>query len=390
MKKFLIYILPVLSILVIAFGVFWLGLVLLILGGLVILFTSKITFVQAFKKKKWLVTMASLMMIFVVAIFIRLFVFEIYEIPSGSMESTLEPGDKILVNKLYYGPELPRSPFEIPWVNLVYYSIPKARAAMDSIWWPSKRLNGFTKLKGGDVVVFNAPWKSETVMIKRCVATPGEQIAVEQGVLKVNDERPAFDQCENIRKRYNIYVAHDEAWNHLVEQLELEIPQFRKIQDRLYMGNLDKKLKQQLESMTITDSLVLKIHYPDPKPQCFPKSKDFNWSVDCYGPISIPYRNQTIAINDTSYTFYRGPMKQMEGEIIKRKKDQFYINDSIVTNYCFKHDYYFMMGDNRDYSRDSRYWGMISDEKIIGKATHVLWSYKDGKMKWKRMLKRIR
>ena len=112
--------------------------------------------------------------IFAFSIALRLFVFEIYAIPSSSMEHTLIPGDKVLVNKLLIGPRMPRSPFEIPWVNLVFMLNKDAREKIDEKWWPYRRWKGFSKIKHNDIIVFESLVKEDIIFIKRCIALPGD------------------------------------------------------------------------------------------------------------------------------------------------------------------------------------------------------------------------
>ncbi len=140
------------------------------------------------KARKWVKTIFTFTGIFVIAILFRVFVIEIYSIPSGSMEDTLHPGDKVLVNKLVYGPKLPSSPYDIPWVNLIWYLQANASANIDSVYWQHRRLKGFSTIKRADVMVFSHPlWGGRNnFFIKRCVALPGDTLAIESGRVKIN------------------------------------------------------------------------------------------------------------------------------------------------------------------------------------------------------------
>ncbi len=126
--------------------------------------------------------------VFIAAIVVRVFFIEIYAIPSGSMEDTVMPGDKVLVNKLAYGPKLPVSPYDIPWVNLVWFLKADATANPDSVYWDYHRLWGLSSIRRGDVMVFSHPlWGGRNnFYIKRCMALPGETLEIKNGRIKIN------------------------------------------------------------------------------------------------------------------------------------------------------------------------------------------------------------
>jgi len=130
-------------------GMFWLGVPLFLLGISVFLFGG-LGIPGKMKHYKWLRALGTFFLVFVLAILFRVFFAEIFAIPSGSMEDTLVPGDKVLVNKLVYGPRLPASPYDIPWVNLVWYLKADAGTNIDSVYWRYRRLKGFSTVKRGD------------------------------------------------------------------------------------------------------------------------------------------------------------------------------------------------------------------------------------------------
>ena len=127
-----------------------------------------------------------ILMIIFIGTSIRLFVFDFYLIPSSSMKNTLLPKDVILINKLKYGPRLPRSPFDIPIVNIGYYLNENAKKRIKEYWWPYKRLSGTTNIKQGDVIVFNALWDKDFILVKRCVAIAGDTLQIKNGIVYIN------------------------------------------------------------------------------------------------------------------------------------------------------------------------------------------------------------
>lgn len=129
-----------------------------------------------------------LLVILTIIINTKLFAFEIYRIPSISMENTLFPGDIILVDKLKYGARLPRSPFEIPWVNLVFYFNDNSKKRINENWWSYKRLKGVEKVKQGDVFVFNSVSNKNDILVKRCVAVAGDTLNIKNAKIYTNNK----------------------------------------------------------------------------------------------------------------------------------------------------------------------------------------------------------
>ncbi|MDP3446415.1 MAG: signal peptidase I, partial [Ignavibacteria bacterium] len=169
-------------------GLYWLALGVLFVFLICVLFKSKLSVFVWIRKHSFVSSMISIVAIFLLAISMRVFFIEIFSIPSGSMEDTLLPGDKVLVSKLNYGPAMPKSPYEVPWFNLIWYLSADKTTNMDSIYWDYKRLSGFSSVKRGDVAVFIHPlWgKRNNFFIKRCVALPGDTLQIIDGVVYVS------------------------------------------------------------------------------------------------------------------------------------------------------------------------------------------------------------
>jgi len=237
-------------------------------------------------KRKWLKTVFTFTGMFIFAIQFRLFFIEIYSIPSGSMEDTLLPGDKVLVNKLVYGPKLPASPYDIPWINLVWFLQAGAAANPDSVYWNYRRLPGFSGIERGDVMVFSHPlWGGRNnFFIKRCSALPGDTLKIESGRVKINGQflrEPALS-----KKVYEIWPDSTRQFSRLADSLGLHS-----------LGHHARSRERDLPEMLLTE--------------------------------------------------------------------------------------------NRENSNDSRYWGFVPEENIVGKAGLVLFNYRYGEFKWERVLKRV-
>ena len=240
-----------------------------------------------------------------VSLIIRLFIFELYKIPSSSMEPTLTIGDYIVVNKIYYGSRLL-----------------KIRKLFNEKKIEYIRSKGISKITRGDVFVFNWPDYNSlnnpqpnmfgACVVKRCYGIPGDNV-----VIRLKDAR-------------------------------------------------DEDMKSRL----------------------FPHDSTLHWTVSNYGPLFVPGKGKTILLNPKNAFHYKDIL-HYEGYITNIKNDSVFLNNKYYFNYTFTHNYYFMKGDNFYGSEDSRYWGFVPEENIIGKVGFVLFSHDEDGFKWNRFFKRI-
>ncbi|RLD30642.1 MAG: signal peptidase I [Bacteroidetes bacterium] len=180
------------------FGLFWLVAGILGFAAVVFAISRWKKLRKGLQKHTFLSGFLLLLSVVVFAVLLRVFVFEIYSIPSGSMEKTLLPGDKILVSKLSFGPALSRSPLEVPWFNAFFLLNKQAIAKNDTFVWDYHRLPGVRNLQRGEVVVFRFPPDPHENYIKRCVALPGDTVQVIDGILYVNSKEQAFPTTARI------------------------------------------------------------------------------------------------------------------------------------------------------------------------------------------------
>jgi signal peptidase I len=346
-----------------------------------------LAFVSYIRKRGYLTLPFTFIGIIVLAIWMRVFVFEIYSIPSGSMEDTLLPGDKILVSKLNYGAILPRSPLDIPWFNILYILSKRDISKTDSLYWPVYRAQGFSKIKHNDVVVFNHPTnkKHNDIFIKRCVSLPSDTVFIKNGTIFINfQELPEPLYSKN---KYSVW-GNKMGLNEQLKKLGIDFNFNYSMGNKteLILNNFQKDL---LLKRNLFDSIVrFNIKY-DTAQLVYPYSDILKWSIDDYGPITIPSKNQFILLTNESVATYRNIINSLENKSICVKNGNYSMDGTEIKLFKFSKNYYFMMGDNRQYSNDSRYFGPVPEENIIGKAVFVLFNYRDGRFLWNRCFKYI-
>lgn len=371
--------------------VYWLALGALLMFGAYVLFSSNLRVFTWVRRHNSVYLPVVFLAVFALAISIRVFVIEIFAIPSGSMENTLISGDKVLVNKLNYGPAMPRSPFEVPWLNLVWYLSTEKTTRIDSLYWNYKRLSGFSAVKHGDITVFIHPlWgKRDNYFVKRCVAIAGDTLQIIKGIVYINGQvQPVPDQ---VKQRYRVKANNGSLFRKLTDSLEIEDWNVPVRENNKYFELLLTNLQhKQLLKQACIDSLLLNVAGKDSTHWVYPKDNNNPWTIDDFGPLVNPRKGMTIKLTHFSYLIYQRTINTLEKQKLRENNGLFYLNGQPVTSYTFRHNYYFMMGDNRNDSNDSRYWGFVPEENIVGKATIILFSNDGNDLHWKRMLKIVK
>jgi signal peptidase I len=309
--------------------------------------------------------------------------FDIYKIPSSSMENTLFINDVIVVNKLKYGPRLPRSPFDIPLINIGYYFNDTARKRINQYWWPYKRLSGTTTIKQEDVIVFNSPWDKDFILVKRCVALPGDTLKIINGAVYTNSNY--FNNPKNVKHNYTFKVPDKNALYNYLDSLELNGIYINRFKIDFYQSNLSQIELEALKNAKLIKNAKIDIDTSRQKKLFFKALH--GWSFNNMGPIIIPKKGMQITLNADNMALYKRVINSSENWKIKEVDGIYYIDDEKIISYTFKHDYYFMMGDNREGTEDSRVWGFVPEENIIGKVQCVLYSNYQDEFQWDRLFK---
>lgn len=365
-------------------GLGWLALGLMTFGTLYILFTSPFPWVKWIKRNEWVSGVLSFIGIFVMAILLRLFVFEIFSIPSSSMEDTIQPGDHILLTKLPYGPQLPRSPFEIPWLNLFFFLNQEARAKAGVDWWEYQRWGGYSSINRNDIVVFKLPAENNQPYIKRCIGLPGEQFQMIDGETYCNGQKVAAPA--SLRNRYLLWPNDRRKASRMLDSLQVTLPGMFN-QEEVWEVSLNGKEKKLLQESSVIDSIKAQLLRPGEGYTPFPFDDKYTWSIDYFGPIVIPAKGMKVALDTTSFLFYKDILRDFENLPVQEQDGRYFVDGREIKEHVFQQDYYFMLGDHRNDSKDSRFIGFVPEENVIGKAVFVLFSSGEDGFKWDRAFK---
>lgn len=363
----------------------WLALGLVSILIISILGTSNIEFWRKIKVFKGIDILLVLVVIVLSAISIRIFIIEIYSVSSGSMEDTLIAGDKVLVSKLNYGP---RVPIEIPWFNLLLSQNKESIVDVAPPELEYERLQGFSTVKRGDVIVLNFQHKKDDYFIKRCVGMPGDTIEVRNGTVICN--KTELGLPVEAKTKYRLWFNNITKFKTLLDSIK--IPKLRtkiNFKQNCYEIDLNEQQYRYMSTTKCVDSISAAVTEQDSITYTYPHHEKFLWTFENFGPVIIPKKGMKIELTQNNYFLYKKILDNCENQkltlnnIVSQGKEQ-------VEYYTFKQDYYFMMGDNRHNSYDSRGWGFVPKQAIIGKAILIIFSTGHNRINWARSLKVIK
>ena len=367
----------------------------------------------------------------VVVTFINTFFFQAFKIPSSSMESSLYTGDHLFVSKLAYGPKMPQTPLTIPFTHNVIGSKESYSTLIQSDY---RRLKGFGSVKTGDYVVFAFP-HGDTVLVqapaedyyrlarvygsqyvienfgpikvrpsdkkdhyvKRCVAVAGDTLEIRNGNVYVNSQ--AQEIWPGVQNSYTVVTNGQKINQKNLDKLGINTSEL--MYDPTLPGYrampLTAEMLETIKTYSAVDTLMQNVDtYPADSPDSyltiFPFARDYKWTKDNFGPLWIPSKGATVELTTANLPLYERIITSYEGHTLEVKDGVIYIDSEEAQNYTFAQDYYFMMGDNRHNSLDSRYWGFVPEDHIVGKPA-VIWLSIDrnrtfpNNIRWRRFFK---
>lgn len=370
----------------------------------------------------------------VAASIIRMFLIEAYTIPTSSMEKSLLVGDFLFVSKFNFGPKQPTTPLSFPFVH---NTMPFSKTAKSYLEWmklPYYRFPGLEKIQNNDVVVFNYPngdtvaikiqnpdyyalarqygrkriWNDQVNFgrviyrpvdkrenyIKRCIGIPGDTLQIIDDVVHINGKELI---SPGVRQFKFIVTTNGDPINpKRLEKLRVT-EEVRTVGRNQYEITLTEKALEEIKGYSNVLSIVRSNAPRDNwAPYIFPYDSAYKWNEDNYGPLVIPRKGMTVPINLTNLPLYERIIDVFENNDLDIAGNKIYINGEEKSSYTFKMDYYWMMGDNRHNSADSRFWGYVPEDHVVGKAVFV-WLSLDknkplfgGKVRWNKLFRVIR
>ncbi len=354
--------------------------------------------------------------------FINTYLFQNYQIPTSSLEKTLLVGDFLFVSKASYGPRVPMTPLSFPLVQHTFPVI-NTKSFSEKPQWDYKRLKGFDKIERNDIVVFNFP-AGDTVAtkmenpdyyslcyyygreavhsnkqvfgdivyrpvdrrenyVKRCVALPGDWLEIRSNQIYINGK--ISEDLPGVQYNYFVQTDGTQLSEKLLTSLNISMEDRAMINSTdnpkmitdlglvpnlpVYHFPLTKAVKAELLAVRGVTKIVVEPSWTDT--EVFPLGVKKTWTRDNFGPLYIPKKGVTITLNAYNLNFYERVIRVFENNSFEVRDGKYFINGVETKHYTFKMDYYWMMGDNRHKSADSRSWGFVPEDHVVGRPVLV-------------------
>ncbi len=333
----------------------------------------------------------------IAATIIRGLFIEAFTIPTPSMERSLLVGDFLFVSKVNYGARTPVTPLSFPFAH---HTLPivGTKSYLEWIKLPYYRLPGLGNVERNDVVVFNYPMEDfrpidkQENYIKRCVGIAGDTLEVRDARVYINgvgEEMP--------KEAQGSYMVKTDGSAFNTKTLEsLYITEYGQYaEEGNFIFTLTKDQKDKLAKFSnvqnVQEAIRTRGQYLD---YVFPHDPKLSWNEDNFGPVIIPAKGMKLNLTPANIEIYRRAIQVYEGNTVETREDGIYINGQKTDSYTFNMNYYFMMGDNRHNSLDSRFWGFVPENRIVGKALFIWMSWDSNasffsKVRWSRLFKGI-
>ena len=349
---------------------------------------------------------SSILFAVIAATLVHTYVMQPFTIPTSSLEKSLLVGDFLFVSKFHYGARVPITPIAAP---MVHDTLPLLgiRSYLKKPAIPYLRIPGFQKIKRNDIVVFN--WPTDTVQqffkrpdrkivkpvdkksnyVKRCVAIAGDSLEIRGGDIYINGSYSEMPE----RAKPQFFYTVDTKGQNLSENSLYNKYQVRRgeayIQAGQYVLNLDEEHANKMKKSPIVKSVQKNLQKKGNAERVFP-SASYKWNRDHFGPIYIPEKGKTVELTAKTLPLYSRIIKEYEHHELSTEAEKIYIDGKLADSYTFEQNYYWMMGDNRHNSEDSRYWGYVPFDHVVGKPVFVWFSWDSygkglDKIRWERL-----
>lgn len=357
-------------------------------------------------------TVSSVLFAVIVATIIHTFFIQPFTIPTSSLEKTLLVGDFLFVSKVNYGARVPQTAIAFP---MVHDTIPVAKVKSYSKFpqIPEMRFPGFEKPEHNDIMVFN--WPVDTIpyfgyqgterfdkpldkksnYVKRTVGLPGDNLEIKDGILYINNKILELGDRAKIQYSYDVTTNGAPLdVNFLVKDLGVTDGAMQMTANTYKIFALTEEGAQRLKQLSSVTEIKRNIekgtefhHAKTNILSIFPHNKP--WNRDNLGPIHIPAKGEVVQLNSETLPMYKGIITDYEHNKLEVKNGSILINDQPATTYTIQQDYYYMMGDNRHNSEDSRYWGFVPTDHIVGKPVFI-WMSMDPNVPMSKLFDKIR
>jgi signal peptidase I len=358
---------------------------------------------------------SSILFAVIAATLVHTYIIQPFTIPTSSLEKTLLVGDFLFVSKFHYGARTPLTAVAFP---MVHDTIPKLgiKSYLEKPQIPYFRLPGFEDIERSDIVVFN--WPVDTMMnmyytdkhyykpidkktnyVKRAVGVPGDSLTIVDGKIHINNK--PLDLPGRSKVQYNYRgTTKGQPLNprYMYERYDITDPYSYNPANNNFVVNLHEETFQKFKNHPNVASIERVITPVGERHEgLFPNSRDLNWNIDNLGPIYIPKKGATIPLTVESLPFYKRLIEVYEGSElgINNKLSvngtQVLLNGQAIDSYTFKQNYYWMMGDNRHNSLDSRFFGYVPENHVVGKPVFIWMSWDANangfmnKIRWERL-----